>query len=221
MNEQSKRNSMLDVGTEASRIDDYVKRPMRHPYTDGLFELGLCVLLAGVPLLVFLNRTAPSNSIWHQDATFIVCIVALQFLGYYGQKTLRNRITYPRTGYVKYREVERRVWGSWWLAGGLALFSVSIFHDSKPHFFEIAAVALASAGWGVIYALGTRMVAAWRWIFLVAMIVGPPAVAMLPLGQIWSGTLPFVLQGLILAFSGTIALALYLRRNPLREQVGE
>jgi hypothetical protein len=91
----------------------------------------------------------------------------------------------------------------------------------EPHSFETVAVVVASAAWGLMYALITRMDAAWRWFFLVAMIVGPPAVAMLPLGQLWSGYLPFVLQGLIFIVSGVIALTLYLRRNPVPEQGAE
>jgi hypothetical protein len=172
-------------------------------------------------LLYLLPKTAPSNSIWHHSATFFLCIVALVFLGHYGQKSLRKRITYPRTGYVKYREVGTRVWRGWLTAGGIAVACVYIFRHTKPHFFEIAAVALASAAWGLIYALVTRLEAPWRWIVLAALIVAPQVVATLPLGQLWSDKLPFMLQGLILFVSGAITLALYLRRNPVPEQVGE
>ena len=230
MNRQTKRASMLDAGTVASRIDGYVKAPTRHPYSDGLNELFVGVFWMLLLLLDFLLKAAPSNSIWHHGATFCLCIVPLAIVVFYVQKVLKRRITYRRTGYVKYREIGTRVWRGWLTAGGIAVAFVYIFHHTEPryifhfmapHSFEIAAVVVASAAWGLIYALVTRMDAAWRWVVLVALIVVPPVVTTLPLGQSWSGYLPFVLQGLIFAISGAITLTLYLRRNPVLEQVGE
>jgi hypothetical protein len=39
MNQQTEKTSMLDGEAMGNRIDSYVKRPMRHPYSDGLNEL--------------------------------------------------------------------------------------------------------------------------------------------------------------------------------------
>ena len=56
---------------------------------------------------------------------------------------------------------------------------------------------------------------------LVALLVAPPIATALPVGKFWAGAFPFVLQGLIFAVSGAVALALYLQQNPVPEQGGE
>jgi hypothetical protein len=208
----------------ANQVDDYVKRPMRYQNIDGLGELGIGIIWTGLTLLELLKETAPSGSIWHGKTTFVVCAAALLFVVLYGQKALKKRITYPRTGYVKYRDTGT---GAWRIVAGLltavvvALAVVFVSQRFALPSFKVMVIALGSAGWGLMYALMTRLDAAWRWVVLVTMIVAPPAVAMLPLDPSWRDHLPFVLQGLIFMVSGAISLALYLRRNPPPEQVAE
>ncbi len=209
----------------ASQIDDYVKRPIRYQNIDGLGELLIGVMWIVFPLLEFFNKTAASGSIWHRRITFFVCEAAVAILALYSYKVLKKRITYPRTGYVKYRQTRTRIFASRAVAVTaavvIAIATAFALRRLEPHSSQIVGPALASAVWGLFYVFMTRMDAAWRWVVLVVLIVAPPAVATLPLGRLWLGNLPIVLLGLIFFVSGAITLTLYLRRNPVPEQAAE
>jgi hypothetical protein len=205
----------------ANQIDDYVKRPVRYQNIDGLGELSAGILLMLLPLLAFLQETAAPGSIWHYNATFLVCIATLGFIVLYGPKVLKKRITYPRTGYVKYRSTRTRGWIGGLAGAAATIATVLVLRRLAPHSFEVLGMAILSAMWGLFYAFGTRMDEGWRWVMLLALIVVPPVVKTLPMGRLWSGKLPFVLQGLIFFLSGVITLALYLRWNPVPEQGAE
>jgi hypothetical protein len=207
----------------ANQIDDYVKRPIRYLHIDGLGELVFGVMWTGFILLGSLLKAAPSGSFWQVYAAFLVCLAALTFGLLYGYKALKKRITYPRTGYVKYRRAGKRVRRIAGMLTGLATgFATNfVLRPFASQSYETALMVWTSVGWGLLYIFVTRMDEAWRWVVLVALIVAPPVVATLPLGRLWLHTLPFVLQGLIFFVSGAIALALYLRRNPVPEQVAE
>jgi len=205
----------------ADQIDDYVKRPMRYQNIDGLDELLIGVLLTGVGLLQLFREIAPSGSIWKHNATFEVCAAAVFFIVVYDRKALKKRVTYLRTGYVKCRHTRKGVWRI--VAGALMAIAVAfatffvLYRFALPS-SKLVVIAWTSALWGLIYAMLTWMDAAWRWVVLVALIVAPPVVAMLPLGHLWSDYLPYLLQGLIFFVSGAVTLTLYLRRNPVLEQ---
>jgi len=211
----------------SSQIDDYVKRPIRYRNIDGLNELGWGIMWIAFPLLIFLHKTARSGSFWHHYMAFFGGVVALTFILLYGQKALKKRITYPRTGYVKYRQTGKRFFaGRGLVVGGAAAIAIAIavvlvLRRMQPHSSRMVGPALGAVTMGLFYVFITQMDAVWRWVVLVALIVAPPVVAMLPLGQLWLGNLPVVLMGMIYFVSGTITLALYLRQNPVPEQAAE
>ena len=202
------------------QINDYVKRPMRYENVDGLGDLFFGVLWAMLMLLTLFHSTAPSGSVWHRNTTFFVSAVALAVAYLYGYTALKRRITYPRTGYVKYRpnRITIRIAIAGLTAVAIAIAAVFLLRHMASYPPNMVKMAFASAGWGLFYAFTTRMDSVWRWVVLLALLVIPPAVTTLPMGPLWSDTLPFVLQGLIFAISGLIALALYLRRSPAPEQ---
>jgi hypothetical protein len=203
----------------SDQIDDYVKRSMRYQNVDGLNELFAGVGWTGLMLLLLLRDIAPPGSIWHHRAAFPVGGIVLLILLKYCQEALKKRLTYLRTGYVKYRQTRKRVWS--FVSGALAAVAVALatVFVLHPPSFKLVLIVLVSAAWGVTYARLTRMDAAWRWIVLVALIATPPLAATLPLSHLWPDT--FIVQGLILVVSGAITLTLYLRQNPVPEQVAE
>ncbi|HXH50823.1 MAG TPA: hypothetical protein VNM47_15880 [Terriglobia bacterium] len=208
-----------------TQIDDYVKRPMRYQNIDGLEELGIGLLWIILPLLEFFNKTAASGSIWHGRTTLFVCVAAVTVALLYGHKALKKRFTFPRTGYVKYRQTRTRVLASLLVAGAVAIVvaiaTVFVLRLLEPRSSQTVGPVLASVAWGLFYIFITRMDAAWRWAVLVLLVAAPPALAVLPLGRLWLGNSPIVLIGVIYFVSGAITLALYLRQNPVPKQVVE
>ena len=204
----------------ANQIDDFVKRPMRYQNVDGLNELGAGVIWTGLVLLLLLRDIAPSGSIWHTRAAFAIGGVVLLIVVRYCQRILKKRITYPRTGYVKYRQSRARanaIACAVGVAAASAVWLIVVGFDHHP--FEAAQIASASVGWGATYVILTRIDAAWRWAFLGALTAVPPIVATLSLSHLWLDI--FLSDGLILTTSGVIALTFYLRENPVPEQVAE
>ncbi|HUZ47187.1 MAG TPA: hypothetical protein VMW54_11185 [Terriglobia bacterium] len=208
----------------ANQVDDYVKRPLQYGNIDGLEELAVGLIWAGFALFWWFQEIAPSSSVWRGEMRLVLCMGTFGLAVHYGKKALKKHITYPRTGYVKYRQTPKGVWRI--VAGALTAVVVALAvafvsrHSAFPS-FTMVVIALTSAGWGLAYAMLTRLDAVWRWVVLVVLVAAPPAVTMLPLDPLWRDHLPFVLQGLIFMVSGTIGLALYLRRNPLPQEDAE
>jgi hypothetical protein len=203
----------------ANQIDDYVKRPVRYQNIDGLGELTLGILLIVIAPLDLFKEAAPS-SFWHHWVLLLICLVALLAALRYARRALRARITHPRTGYVRYRRTTPWIAG---VTGAAFAFGIGFgLRHLAPNFSAEGWMPLVSSAlWGLLYALLTQMDAAWRWIVLVAMVAVPPAIATLPFSRPLLNTLPYLAQGIIFSLSGAITLTLYLRRNPIPEQVGE
>lgn len=91
-------------------IEDITRRTKRYWYTDGLTEIcaGILILLLG-----FLNLvTALANSSSLKDIVLVIGQPLLLIGGFYAinraVRTLKERITYPRTGFVAYKKPEPR-----------------------------------------------------------------------------------------------------------------
>ena len=96
------------------------RRTLRYWYVDGLSEifLGLlCLLLGGY---FWLQLQLPSNS-WLSQLLIVFLMLLVMGSGLLLRKAvgaIKNRLTYPRTGYVAYLQPRRK---QNWLAGLLAL----------------------------------------------------------------------------------------------------
>jgi hypothetical protein len=212
-----------------TQIDDYAKRPIRYQNIDGLGELGIGVLWTGFALLLSLLRTTPSSSFRYAYVTVLVCLLALSFALFYCRSALKRRLTYPRTGYVKYRNTRIAGWkiAAGMLAGFALWFAFDVvMRHFAAHSYQTGLIVWTSAGMTLLYIFVTRMDAAWRWVVLAALIAAPAVVATLPLRHSRLDTFSlwldiFIVESLIFIVSGVIALTFYLRRNPVPEQGAE
>lgn len=131
-----------------NQIDNYVKRPIRYLHVDGLGELGIGVLLTGSALLWLRLRSTPSSSFWHAFVTVLVCVVALAFALFYGRSALKKRLTYPRTGYVKYRNTRSAGWKmarAMLVCLPLAFAFDFVMRHFAPHSYETGLIVGTSA----------------------------------------------------------------------------
>jgi hypothetical protein len=203
------------------KVDGYVRRPVRYKNIDGAWEMSLGLLWLGVALLDYLHPKVAGKFTWHWKATHLLCFGVLVSVVLYGRKVLKERITYRRTGFVKYRGLEGKPWVVRVIAGALAIpatiFSVFLWR----HFTFSVMVALISSMWGFLYAFATKLDGAYRWVVLVVMVAGPVAISTLPLDRLWLETLPLGFLGLTFFVSGVITLYLYLRRTRLLEEAAE
>jgi hypothetical protein len=194
---------------------------MRYQNTDGTWEMGIGFLFLTMTFLEKSLRSAPPNTVWHWRGTFLLSLALLGFVVLCGVRALKERITYRRTGFVKYRGLAGKPWLIGLISAAIgvpvALLSNLLMRHSKLP----VPVAVGSAMWGLLYALGTKLEEAWRWVVLVVMVTGPPAISKLPLDREWLETLSAGFLGLTLLVSGLIALSLYLRRTRPPEREAE
>jgi hypothetical protein len=194
---------------------------MRYQNIDGISEMGIGFLWMIAVLLEKSLSGAPRNTLWHWRGTFVLSIALLGFVVLGGMRALKKRITYPRTGSVKYRGLAGKPWITGLIAGVIAIPTAIFLGYLRHHFKFSVPVALTSAGWGLLYAFMTRMDGPWRWVLLAAMVVGPVVISTLPLDRASVQGLPMAFIGLTYFVSGVIALCLYLRRTRPPEQEAE
>jgi hypothetical protein len=194
---------------------------MRYKNIDGIWEIGIGFMGLTMPLLENSLKSAPRNSVWHWHGTLGLSVALLGFVVLCGVRVLKKRITYPRTGFVKYRGLAGKPWVVSAIAGAIAIpvtiYSVFLWR----HLPFSVMVAVESSMWGLLYAFATKLDRAYRWIALVVMVAGPVAISTLPLDHEWLGGLHVGFLGLTLFVSGVITLYLYLRRTQPAEQEAE
>lgn len=206
--------------TMFDKLDDYARRPLRYQNVDGLWEMGIGFLWLGMAFLDRLKASAPRNSV-HWRLTAMVSAAALVLLVFYSVRLLKKRITYPRTGFVKYRGRAGKAWAAGAIAAAVAILVVILSVSLLRHLTYSVWVAVEATMWALLYAMATRLAEPWRWVVLAVMIGGPVAISTLPVDREWLGALHNGYIGLTLFVSGTIALYLYLHRTRPPEQEAE
>jgi hypothetical protein len=196
------------------QLDDYVRRPMHYENIDGIGQLGIGILWMGIAALEALETTVPEGSIWHRRGPVVICLLAFGAIVLFGMWTLKSRITFPRTGYVKYRGLSKP-WVGAAIAAVIAVPMTMFTSFLSRHSSSSASlpVAVGSAGFALVYAFATRMEAAWNWVVLVVMVAGPVAISKLPIDRQWGQGPSLGFLGLTFLVSGAITLYLYLHRT--------
>jgi type IV secretory pathway VirB2 component (pilin) len=161
-------------------IDQAANRARRYWYVDGLNEGafgGLCLLL-GIYFQIQENLLIPSLIRHMLEAGLVLFIVAIVLLLNKLVNLLKERITYPRSGYVSYRRpntIRRIITGLLaaaiasvlsavlmiappgldWMAGltGLALAAVWLFLAWRFQLSRFLVLSLVSLGGGIFLAL--------------------------------------------------------------------
>jgi hypothetical protein len=210
-------------------IQNYMERPKRYENSDGTGEMVYGLMVLGYTLLGYLQTVLPKDSFWKRGSSgmllFFVVLLPMFGLMLWIPKVIKRRITWPRTGYVKYR-----VWGkarkSFWIvmaavaavsaiaAAGLAwLMRVDSRHD------WISLVWMGNVPLLVaVYALFTWRIFGrlqpWKWLVLLFMVLGLLAIALIvPSDLVDLRWLMLLFIGLTLLASGGATLYLYIRHT--------
>jgi hypothetical protein len=122
---------------------------------------------------------------------------------------------------VRYRGLAGKPWLAGLIAASTAIPGILLFYLLLRHTRYSLTAALLSVILGLMYAFGTRLDEAWRWVVLAVIVLGPVAISMLPLDRASVEGLPTAFIGLTYFVSGVIAFSLYLRRTRPAEQEAE
>ncbi len=219
-------------------IGDYSKRPFWYYNIDGVGELGMGFMLLGFGLLIWLQLHTPTDAVWHRMYATLLYVGLMCAIIHYGSKAIKQRITYPRTGFVEYTKRDK-VWRPM-ILGALASGAISIaLAVALRSQWDVKTLASLFMGlvFGASYARGLARTVRWKWAVVVAIAVATLAIATLPADLVESvvngsrvtGKVPqvvagvfliwFLFYGAVLLISGGISFCLYLRRTqpPARE----
>lgn len=205
---------------ENNEIKRVEQRVMRYWYTDGIAEL------AGGGMFVLLGLYFGLQGYFGEASLVSVILQAglavLMIGGAFGVrwlvKTLKARLTYPRTGYVEYRVSEREVTRRRWVIAGVAMVvaSASILLVDVIRGLD-ALVLITGLLVGLVFILlrgrssGLRRFYALGGLSILVGIV----LAFSDLAQAYSLGLFYGLLGVAILLSGLLVLRRYLGENPM------
>ncbi|MDK2982403.1 MAG: hypothetical protein PWQ55_2750 [Chloroflexota bacterium] len=194
-------------------INETIKRTKRYWYVDGFSEIGIGLLLIVIILFNFLVGQIQTPVL--QILLVVVGLPAVIVLGSRGLSRvvvkLKEKYTYPRTGYIAYRtKTGSRRWKRVLLAGTVGLLAgalTSLLSGSLPLIYEqlFVTVMIACAYTYIGYSIGLKR---FYWIAGATIVLGL-GLSLARLEEIRYFLTFFVGQGLIWIVSGLLALRQY------------
>lgn len=198
------------------KIDHTVQRTRQYWFIDGLAELsvgGLFILLA---VYFFIQAILPAGSpaLLIFQLSFVFLLFGMIFFSRYMLKKLKDRITFPRTGYVSYKKASKKQkLLSTSIAFTIAAIPMIIFFVTPFSFNWIPVFTglLVGAIW-LISALRIGLLRLYLQALL-SLILGV-LISLVNLDAYPSLAIYYGVMGIVLALSGGIVLSNYLRRHP-------
>jgi hypothetical protein len=203
----------------SDQIDEVVKQTRRYLYEDGLIEIatGLLFLFVGLGLLAWL---AIRDATTYSGVILIVALFAVAVGGgLYTKKAIelvKQRTTYPRTGYVSYKQDEPD--RGRWLVIVLAL-TMAILVVFLPEELSQMSTVVGASLCVILLSLGYRlMLKRFYALSLVALAAGGSASVLFE-NEARGVAVTLVAAGGALLVSGSYTFFIYLRRHPEIDEV--
>jgi hypothetical protein len=194
-------------------IDKYVKQTYRYYYDDGLVEIIVGFLFAGVgtALLLVLNLDLSS----FLNALLLLVITALVIGGAFLIRRmvlrLKEQITYSRSGYVAFRQDESDR-SRWFLLVAVAMLFVTLIF--LPETFNQIQFMVGSMLAAVLIYLGYRLsLRRFYALGIACLLIGVASTIWID-DEFIGTAVALVGCGLLLLFSGGLTFAFYLRQYP-------
>jgi len=213
------------MNNQNKEINETIKRTKRYWYVDGFSEIGVGLLL--IVIILFNHLAGLVQQPVLQIILFVAGLPALIILGSRGLSRvvvkLKEKYTYPRTGYVAYQgKTGSRRWKRILLAGTLGLLVgalTSLLSGSLPIFYQqlfvILMIALAYIYIG--YSIGLKR---FFWIAGATLALGG-ALILAGASEAQYLLIFFVGQGLIWIVSGLAAMRQYFGSTQPPSEAGE
>ena len=228
------------------QLKSLLRRPKFYNNIDGVGELGGGIVSLGFAIILWISIGMPVDSTWNRMDLSIACYLLIFFAIDYGNKAVKKRITYPRTGFVEYRK-PLPFWAALILIIGLGtLLNVGEKYLERwhgeiesPHWGVTTPAALGGLLFAAFYAYGYARTVRWKRGVAGTMVIGVVAIAMLPadaLGalarNLWGhGGLEYrcdamlflslMLYGSLMLISGGVSFVLYMRHTQPAAETAE
>jgi hypothetical protein len=220
------------------QVGSLLDRPKLYYNIDGVGELGAGFMMLSLGLLMWLQAHTPKGAVWHQMYALVIFFGAMSLIIRYGTQAIKNRITYPRTGFVEYRKQDT-VWRPGIMAALLGPLALGGIFVARRHHWDITAAVLP---FGLLfaarYAYSFARTVRWKWVVVCAITIASLAIALLPASSfgalaadswathpvrtklIGAYLLSFLIYGPMLMISGGLSFWLYLRHTQAPVQEG-
>jgi len=194
-------------------VEKIVKRTYRYHYEDGLVEIGLGILFTASGLLFFTWQALQDGG-W-LGAALALSSALLVIGGVYGMRwavgQMKEKVTYPRTGYAAYREGEPSVARWLILAVVMGVIIAGIF---LPEALERLALMEGALLGAILVYIGYRVDLARFYLLGVLVLLVGLAATVLFADDLMGSAVTFGGSGLFLLLSGLATFAAYLWRHP-------
>lgn len=203
-------------------IQETIRQTQRYWYVDGLAEMGTGTMIFLYGLLTLVSTLAPEGWVGAlmigigQPLFFIGGLVLVSYL----VKKLKERITYPRTGYMAYARRKKRAGRAFFLGAGVAIvFSIlsialtAALRDNWIPALVCLPLALAETWWAYSLSLKRFYILA---VFTFLLGIG---LAILPVPEAYRLPIVFAAMGASWAISGAVTLYHYLRTTEPASEV--
>lgn len=203
-----------------NQIDKMIQRSYQYFYRDGLVELAVGGLFLMVSLFIQTWTVFPQDSPMR-----MITAIGLPVLTVGGALLVKRivgeakeRVTYPRTGYVTYRQGEPSL-GRWpILVAALVLIVLSYILPDR--YVQISLMEGGILG-VVLFYMGYRVgLSRFYLLGLVAILIGTLAAFLFP-GDIPGTVVTFGATGAVMLLSGAYVLLRYLSQHPRPDQEAE
>jgi Na+/melibiose symporter-like transporter len=206
---------------------DELKKSQLHAiqyfFVDGTFEFsfgGLCLVLA---IYFFVQEAAPESLLSAiLNMGFIVVVLAGSLLINRLVQTIKERITYPRTGFVKYKReygLKRTARLAISLVSGALISALIVIALMKsPHVMDWMPGMTGLFFAAVIAWIGYRSALPRFYLVALAVFLIGISLAISGLGDMLGLALVYGLTSLILFTSGGLTLWKYLHQNPVLQE---
>ena len=151
------------------RIEELLRRPTSYNNIDGVAELAMGFMGIGFFVLIWMQWHSSPLSLWHSIWTLFAYIGLMCVIIHFGTKAIKERITYPRTGFISYRR-SKAVWATIVAAPAAALTTLAILAlrktamDTSIPIFLAGSLFLTSG-----YAFRVAREVQWKWIVAAVM----------------------------------------------------
>ena len=203
-----------------SRIDDAPRRSLRYWYDDGLAELLVGALFLLLAALFAIEGRAPAGSLPAAFSAFglPVLVIGGTIAGGLAVRAIKERLTYPRTGYVSYPRARPARKGLAGILGGVISLVLVLILAARPGWIA-ALPAVQGASVALILGILALRSGLSRLAIQGSLALAGGLAASFIGAEIWTGSaLVFGVTGLASLGGGAYTLMRYLRAtNPPAE----
>jgi hypothetical protein len=194
-------------------LERAIQRSRSYWFDDGLAEIAIGLILVSIGLM-FLAEAYGIVPAGVSSIGLIVLVFAGWWLAGQGVRAAKARITYPRTGYVRYRKPEGRRKSRWMTAAiGAAMGATlaTLFTTAPASLSWIPALNGVAVGAMILYMAYSTSLSRFYLLALLSVAIGV-SVSVAGVGDILGTGVYFAGIGIAIVLSGVIVLLSYLRQ---------